>query len=161
MPRSRRLPPPGSPVSACSRSLAAAPSATRAAAVVGAGNVSAFEMQVGDCFDDPTDAEAQVSSLSAVPCESPTTTRSSRCSSMPRRATRPTPASRTLLDYSSEACVAPFAPFVGKIYAESHFVISALFPSSESWDQGDREVVCFLYDLTLEPWDGTAEGRAE
>ena len=130
-------------------------------AVVGAGDVSAFEMRIGDCFDDPSSAEEQVSSLTAVPCETPHDNQVFALLDYPGGSDDAYPGQQTLLDYSNDACLEPFEPFVGKAYEESHFAISVLFPSSDSWDQGDREIVCFLYDLTLEPWEGTAEGRAE
>jgi hypothetical protein len=131
-----------------------------AGTIIGPGNVSALELHVGDCFNDPSDTEAQVSSLAAVPCDDAHDNQVFALIDY-TASDEAFPGQQALLDFSNEACTAPFSSFVGTTYAESRFVISALLPSADSWDQGDREVVCLLYDSSLESWTGTAEGRAE
>ena len=48
---------------------------------------------------------------------------------------------------AGDGCLAAFDAYVGIDYFDSTLEISALTPTSDSWGQGDREVVCFLFDL--------------
>lgn len=128
--------------------------------IVGAGDVSAFEMRLGDCFDNPEDPTAPVSSLAAVPCEDPHDNQVFALIDFPEGGDA-FPGAQAIRDFATDACLEQFEPFVGRSYEESRFDISALYPSAESWDQGDREVICVLLDTAGEPWTGTAEGRAE
>lgn len=49
------------------------------------------------------------------------------------------------IDLEAEpACIAAFEPFIGKSYATSIYYVTLLKPSPESWDNGDREVVCLV-----------------
>ena len=45
---------------------------------------------------------------------------------------------------------------------QSRFEIGPLRPTEQSWSaDGDREVVCYLYDLFLEPLDGSMQDARE
>jgi hypothetical protein len=43
-------------------------------------------------------------------------------------------------------CVAAFPEFVGIAYTESELEYTFYFPSVDSWAQGDREILCEVYD---------------
>jgi len=43
-------------------------------------------------------------------------------------------------------CVAEFEDFVGLSYAESALYLGLVTPSEESWSQGDRSILCTIYD---------------
>ena len=58
---------------------------------------------------------------------------------------------------SFEICLEAFDGFVGTPYVDSELDIYYLIPSEESWSDGDREVVCAVYDLSGEQLIGTAE----
>lgn len=40
----------------------------------------------------------------------------------------------------------PFAEYVGEPYDTSRFEVFTVVPTEESWSNGDREVICALYD---------------
>lgn len=54
------------------------------------------------------------------------------------------PGSSTIDLEAEPACIAAFEPFIGKSYATSIYYVTLLKPSPESWDNGDREVVCLV-----------------
>ncbi len=55
------------------------------------------------------------------------------------------------IDLEAEpVCIEAFETFIGKPYATSIYYVTLLEPSPESWDEGDREVVCLV---------GAAEGQ--
>jgi hypothetical protein len=96
------------------------------------GNV--FSMEVGMCFDDVSDE--LVSDVPRQDCDAPHDNEVFALydvtdSSLPDR--------QTML----EGCADRFEAAIGSSYAESIYYLNALTPSDQSWDQGDREVICY------------------
>lgn len=54
----------------------------------------------------------------------------------------------TLNDRAFEACTPAFADYVGTPYDESSLDTTWFFPSSNSWDNGDRIIACVAVPLT-------------
>lgn len=50
-----------------------------------------------------------------------------------------------IAEEASALCRAEFETFVGLTYEESTLDIYYLYPQQESWDAGDREVICAVY----------------
>ena len=131
-------------------------------AIVSGGNVDAFQMRAGDCFDDTAelgmDEAGEVSSLPGVPCADPHDNEvfavfDVECESFP--------GDEAMGDLAFSQCLERFEGFVGKIYEESVLDISALYPSNQSWSvQGDREVVCAVYDMNLNKLTGSVKDSA-
>lgn len=68
----------------------------------------------------------------------------------------PFPGERELIRRARAMCLERFDGFVGLEYAISTLRIAALRPSGTTWTNGDRRVVCSVYDEDLEPLVGTA-----
>ena len=49
--------------------------------------------------------------------------------------------------------------FVGRNYESSSLDIMTLFPTTESWAQNDREVICAVYDINAIKLVGSAKGQ--
>ena len=81
--------------------------------------------------------------------------------SLPAGPQQPFPGETAVAQQSASACLAGFQPFVGLEYATSQLRIAVLRPTAGTWGNGDRNVVCSLYDKDLEPLTGTvrASGR--
>ncbi|MBD0293338.1 MAG: septum formation family protein, partial [Jiangellaceae bacterium] len=47
---------------------------------------------------------------------------------------------------AQEICVAEFEDFVGIPYEDSVLDVGFLAPTEESWREGDREVLCTVFD---------------
>ena len=103
------------------------------------GNV--FSLTVGDCFNDP-DNLAEVSDVEIVAC---TETHDNEVYAAYEIPGETFPGRTGVQTDASENCLARFDPYVGRDYQSSKFEISALTPTDQSWDQGDHEVVCFLF----------------
>jgi hypothetical protein len=59
---------------------------------------------------------------------------------------------------SREACLGDtFEGFVGLPYDDSEILANFLYPTEESWEQGDREVVCLAFEDGIAT-TGTLEG---
>ena len=128
-----------------------------AGAIVGEGSVDAFEVRVGDCFDDPSSLSDEVSALKGVPCSRPHDNEAYAVFDL-RIESYPT--DDAMADLAHEACRERFEPFVGRDYDSSSLDILSLFPSADSWRENDREVICAVYDVDANKLTGTAEGTA-
>ena len=114
----------------------------------GPGEVDAFALQVGDCYDDPTLATENVTGVAGVPCDEPHDNEVFALFDIERDTF---PGDSLTLALGNRGCLEHFAEYVGTTYAESRLAINTLVPSAGSWEElGDREVVCiaFLYDLS-------------
>ena len=125
-------------------------------AIVGAGSVDAFQMRVGDCFDDgSTFNDEEVNSVPGVPCGQPHDNEvyavfDVSASSFP---------GEKMADMAHESCVQRFEAFVGKDYESSSLDVATLYPTRESWQQqNDREVICAVYDIDTKKLTGSVKG---
>lgn len=106
-----------------------------------AGNV--FSLSPGDCFNDPS-ATDEVSDVEIVDCTEPHDNEVYSTFDIPGS---DFPGVASVQSSAADGCTDAFDAYVGRDYFSSSLEISALTPTDQSWDQGDREVVCFLFDL--------------
>ena len=124
-------------------------------AIVDAGSVDAFQMRVGDCFDDgSTFDDEEVNSVPGVPCSNP---HDNEVYAVYDIAAASFPG-EGMADMAHEGCLARFEAFVGNDYESSALDIATLYPSRESWQQNDREVVCAVYDVDAKKLTGSVKG---
>ncbi len=130
-------------------------------AIVGEGSIDAFQMQVGDCFDDGSafgDDNPEVSSLPGVPCSDP---HDNEVYAIFDVSVASFPEGDEMARMAFEACEQRFTAFVGRDYESSALDIATLYPSRDSWHtQNDREVVCAVYDVAANKLEGSVKGRA-
>jgi hypothetical protein len=124
------------------------------------GNV--FSLEPGTCFDDvdaffEEDSEG-VSDVPTVDCDEPHDNEVFATFDLPDGSY---PGDDAVTTAADDGCIDRFADYVGIDYADSRFVSTYLVPTADSWADGDREVVCFLYDIDLAKIEGSAEGMAE
>jgi hypothetical protein len=55
-------------------------------------------------------------------------------------------------------CIMPFESFVGTPYATSALYADVITPSVSSFDDGDREYICFLYNLDDSDFTSSMQG---
>ena len=139
-----------------------APPATRdqQGAIATAGEVSAFRLQLGDCFNDEdlavnSDDATEVSEVAGVPCSEPHGFEVYAVFNVERPAY---PGEEQISEIANEGCLERFEGFVGTSYDTSSLYLSVLMPTSESWTQrGDREVACSVRNFDYAPLVGSAE----
>ena len=126
-------------------------------AIVDAGNIGAFQLRSGDCFNDADfsfEGEEEISSLPGVPCSQP---HDNEVYAVFDVSLESYPASEdTMFEHALEQCLDRFTGFVGIAYEVSELDILTLYPTQESWRQNDREVVCAVYDMNNTQLVGSA-----
>lgn len=109
-----------------------------------AANTSAnvFTIRVGDCLDDAS-ATGTVTTAPIVPCSTPHDSEAYKSVKMTGSVF---PGPDAVTAQANEACAAAFPAFVGIAYDDSNLSISYYFPTKDSWANGDREILCTVYD---------------
>jgi hypothetical protein len=123
-------------------------------AACGGGNV--FNLEVGTCFDD-TD-ETEVSNVPVVDCSEPHD--NEVFAVFDYTETDTFPGGTEMNAAAQDLCVAEFEAYVGLGYLESELNVFPITPTQGSWDDGDREIICALYNLDLAKLTGSMEGAA-
>lgn len=126
--------------------------------IVGEGAVDAFEMRVGDCFNDtstPDEGNVQVSSVPGVPCSEPHDNEVFATLDLDADSF---PEGDGMSALAFESCLEHFEDFTGRDYETSALDIVSMYPTRDGWADGDREVVCAVYDLNLTKLVGSVRG---
>ena len=101
-----------------------------------------FSIKVGDCLDDAS-STGTVTTAPIVPCAEPHNSEAYKSVQMTDGAF---PGDDAVTTQANEACAAAFPAFIGIAYDDSNLSISYYFPTKESWANGDREIMCTVYD---------------
>lgn len=101
-----------------------------------------FAITVGDCLNDAS-AGDEVSSVPTVPCSQPHDSEAYHAFNLPDG---DYPGDDAVEAAADEGCFAAFESFVGISYQESVLDFAYYFPTTSSWAQGDREILCIAYD---------------
>lgn len=126
-------------------------------AIVDGGNVDAFNIRVGDCFDDSSSYDSEVNSLPGVPCSQPHDNETYAVFDV---TVSSYPEGDAMAELANESCLERFESFVGKDYQSSTLKIMTLYPTAQSWRQDDHEIVCVVYDMNAAKLEGSVKGRA-
>jgi hypothetical protein len=131
-------------------------------AIISEGNVDAFQIQVGDCFDDTSMVDAgaggEVTDLPGVPCARP---HDNEVFAVFDVGVANFPEGDEMGKLAFESCMNRFQSFVGRDYQSSSLDIMTLHPTRESWDRrNDREVICAVYDMEENKLRGSTKGQA-
>lgn len=111
--------------------------------VIPEGETDAFAIQVGDCLND-AEVGSEVTSVPLVDCAEP---HDSEVYARGESAAPAFPGFDALDDELAEFCQGEsFTEFIGIPYTESRLQTSGYFPSQESWADGDRELLCTVWD---------------
>ena len=117
------------------------------------GRVDAFDIRLGDCFNDSASAGAEISDIDGVSCASP---HDNEVFAVFDLDLKMFPEGDAITDIALDACVQRFEPFVGRDYSSSSLDVTAMFPTRQSWNElNDREIVCALYDIDLKKLQGS------
>jgi len=105
-------------------------------------NADVFSIEVGDCLNDAT-ATGTVTTAPIVPCSKPHDSEAYKSIKMADGAF---PGEDAVKSQADQGCADAFPDFVGMSYNDSNLKISYYFPTSDSWANGDREILCTVYD---------------
>ena len=113
-----------------------------------------FSIAVGDCLND-ADVTGEVSTVPTVDCAEPHDSEAFYAEDLPDG---DYPGTDEVNASADALCSQPFIDFVGKSYDESAYDYTWYSPTTESWDNGDREILCVAYADSLEKMTGTIAG---
>ena len=99
-----------------------------------------FEVVVGDCFNQ-VENEYEV-----VSCEGPHYAEAYRAADHPDQAFYP--GASGLADWAEPFCYRHFEAYTGIAYQDSNLDFGYLYPTEGSWNGGDREVICFVFNVS-------------
>jgi hypothetical protein len=123
--------------------------------IVEEGEVGAFDIQEGDCFNTPT--QADVFEVEAVPCDEPHDDEAYAFVTIDGNVW---PGDDAVGDMSFDLCLGEFASYVGAPFDVSELTFYPLTPTESSWDLGDRESICVLFQMDGEKLEGSMQGSA-
>jgi len=115
---------------------------------------SVLELDVGTCFDDPSTFE----SVTDVPIRDCSEPHDNEVIALDQMSAPTYPGEDTVTLISEETCVRVFDGYMGVPYLDSPYEVGWLSPTSDSWDVGDREIICFVFDPVLEKITGSLRG---
>lgn len=141
---------------AVSDSTSAAPSESAAASAEGS-MTSAFDLEVGDCFN--TDDISTVDEVAVVGCEAAHVYEVFGLGEYGAEDDA-FPGDDALTTAANEVCRPAFEDYVGVDYDSSEWHGTFINPSEETWAQGDREILCVLHTGDETEVTGSAEGSA-
>ncbi len=121
---------------------------------------NAFTLGRGDCFDAPSldpEVAEPTSGIEVRDCEQEHFGQVHETFDVDGATW---PGHDEVADLADERCLDAFEPFVGEPWETSALYYGAFRPSQESWDAGDRTVVCYLYDPVNGPISGEASAWA-
>lgn len=101
-----------------------------------------FTIKVGDCLNDGA-ASGEVSSVPTIDCAEPHDSEAYSSIIIPDG---DYPGEDAVLSQADTECAADFASYVGIAYEESTLGYAYYYPTQQSWDSGDREILCLVYD---------------
>jgi hypothetical protein len=117
---------------------------------------SVFDMQPGLCFDDEATETDEVATVPDRDCDEP---HDNEVFAVVDLGGGEYPGQDELFAQADEICSgAAFDDYVGIAYLDSELEVSSYVPTAEGWDDGDYEVVCYLFNLDLSKLDATMEG---
>lgn len=117
---------------------------------------SVLELEVGTCFDDPSSFES-VTDVPILDCSEP---HDNEVIALDQIGTTSYPGDDTVTSVSEETCVRVFDGAMGVPYLDSPYEVGWFSPSQDSWDVGDREIICFVFDPAFEKITGSVRGTS-
>lgn len=120
---------------------------------------SVFDLAIGDCFSASGES---VGSVTVVGCDRTHIYEVFAVLDHEGGDDADYPGDDSMLEYADAACQPPFEEYVGTDYNDSRYWITSVTPSQETWDEGDREIVCTLkVGEDGSETTGSAEGTQE
>jgi hypothetical protein len=111
--------------------------------VTAAGDVSVFDVQIGDCVVPPADTKAELEKVRVVPCKDPHTQEAYAVERYDQGDVYPGP--QALTAFANAICLERYQGYVGIAYQDSKLLYTYLLPSERSWNQGkDRKILCIV-----------------
>ena len=127
--------------------------------------LAVIDLTPGVCIEDARAFTGQevneITETRAVPCRLPHQAEAYARAELPAGPAAGFPGVGRLRTVAQETCRDRFRAFVGVPWTTSELEIAALWPSPESWADGDRLVVCAVFRLDGAPMTGSARNSRQ
>lgn len=123
--------------------------------VTEAASARSLDLAVGDCIGDLENTA--IENVDLIPCDEAHFWEAYAAMDLEGDTMPP---DTDITQQADEFCVTQFEEFVGVAAEESMYAWSYLYPSSETWDAGDREITC-LVGLDSGDITGSVRGAGE
>ena len=110
---------------------------------------NASDLKAGDCFDTKTTTE--VKDVQHHPCSEAHTAEVVLVTDYPAAKGAPYPADSEVDSWADGTCVPAILGYVGATADLSALNYGILYPKSDDWTDGDRQMICYLMRLDLAP----------
>lgn len=124
--------------------------------------ISVFDLTVGTCFNDPAfrgeAVEGRISEATEVQCFDPHDAEVYAIVRFTQGEGAEFPGRAAVQEFADEECFDRFEGFVGIPFEESRLDIATLWPTGASWEEGDREATCVVFDINNQKLEGTMDG---
>lgn len=124
------------------RRIGAIGALTLAASLLLTGCAEPPTAEIGTCLSSADLESEEVDSLNPIDCASPHDLEVFAKDLVPDG---DYPGTEAIIVQGDAVCEAAFTPYVGTDYWESALDFTYLYPIEESWQIGDREILCMLY----------------
>mgnify|MGYP001675738102 CR=1 FL=1 len=121
----------------------------------GGETASVMDLKVGDCFNR-SDSSDQVGTVDVVSCDTPHLYEVYNNSDIDDKKYTTAPTGDDLDTEISDACYDPFQTYVGIDYESSSYKVTAFYPTTSTWVQGDRTINCLITSQDDKPLTGSA-----
>ena len=125
------------------------------------GKSDVFTLTVGDCTNDEAVETTELSSVVAPPCVEPHDNEIYLAFDFDKK-THPAgaeyPGEEAVMTEAENRCFPAFEDWVGVPSEQTSLHFGTYYPSPQTWDSGDREVLCLAYDING-PVTGSLEGK--
>lgn len=122
---------------------------------------SVADLSPGDCFDDQSAGGELVEEFETVPmvdCDKPHDNEAYAVFDLPDGAY---PGDDAITEQGLDGCLPLFEGYVGSSYETSRLDIFPITPLAELWADGNREIICALYDVDLAKLTGSMRDSGE
>ena len=127
---------------------------------LGPGETIVFDIAAGDCLNDASET-GDVSTVPVIDCDKP---HDSEVYAVIDMDDGEYPGDDAVVQQANDGCRAEFATFIGIPAAQSRYMFNALYPTEDSWNGGDREILCrvaLVTDGEIQKVTGSLRGASE
>jgi len=121
------------------------------------GSLQWYDLTEGDCFDFPSD-EVEIFTVTAIPCPDPHVYEVLWVGDVTDGGY---PTDDAFIGFGEDTCIPAFETYVGRDYDTSVWYLDAIWPTKDAWGQGERTMVCYLFNENETPVTGSAAGSGE
>jgi hypothetical protein len=116
----------------------------------------AADLKAGDCFDDK--AEAEIKDVQHHPCNEAHTAEVVLVANHPAAKGAAYPTDDELDSWSSTNCVPAVVNYVGTATALNTLAPAILYPKAEEWNNGERQMICYVVRSDGAPMTKSVKG---